>query len=153
MIESVLPFLKVISTASKAMAWFSDIRQKTKGDVRALVEELKENSRLCFLVVESNVAPEDVIPKLSTVVFDRLNENGFDFGAVKRSNIPHFEGIDKTNLASWVDKPIGMLIESIYDKIKNLRLMHVHNVDSQQWRRRIINIHKRILLLLRHAKS
>ena len=153
MLESVAPVLNLLVSASKVMMWFADLRKKTKGDVRALVEELKENSRLCFRVIEDSAPPEEVIPKFSTAIYDRLNESGFDFNAVKRADIPAFEGMDKTDLASWAGKSTQELIESIYDKIKDLRSLHALSVKTK--RRpgpRIINIHKRILLLLRHAK-
>ena len=153
MLESVAPVLNLLASASKAMLWFADLRKKTRGDVRALVEELKENSRLCFRVIEDGVAPEEVIPKFSTSVYDRLNESGFDFNAVRRSDIPAFVGMDKTDLATWAGKPTQALIVSIYDKIKDLRSLHALGVQAQ--RRpgpRIINIHKRILLLLRHTQ-
>jgi len=136
------------------MNWFADLRKKTKGDVRALIEELKENSRLCFRVIEDGVPPGEVIPNFSTVVFDRLNESGFDFDAVKRKDIPAFEGMEKTDLASWRGKSTGNLIANIYDKIKDIRSLQM--APSSSTRRlgpRVINIHKRILLLLRHAKS
>lgn len=154
MLDSILPFLNLIPSAAKAMNWFTDLRKKTKGEVRALVEELKENSRLCFRVTEDGIAPEDVIPKFSTAVFDRLNESGFDFNAVKRGDVPAFEGIEKTDLASWSGKSTHKLIENIYDKIKDVRSLHaLPGKASRRLGPRIINIHKRILLLLRHAKG
>src|SRR5512139_4065546 len=150
MIESIGTILNFFSTAAKAMDWFTDLRKQTKGDVRALVEELKENSRLCFRVIEDNIPPEEVIPHFSTKVFDRLNESGFDFNAVKRDDISAFNGMEKSDLASWIGKPTQDLIENIYDKIKDIRSLHTLSATSK--RRlgpRVINIHKRILLLLR----
>ncbi|GAC1336520.1 hypothetical protein LPB67_11405 [Undibacterium sp. Jales W-56] len=154
MIENILPFLNVISTAAKAMQWFRDVSAKNKGDVRALIEEIKENSRLCFRVVQDKVAPADVIPAFSTAVFDRLNASGFDFDSVRRDTIPGYEGIEKSDLASWAGKPTGKLIENIYDKIKDLRSLHAFKTpENYLWNRRIENIHKRILLLLRHVRT
>lgn len=153
MLESVAPVLNLLASASKTMQWFADLRKQTRGDVRSLVEELKENSRLCFRVIEDGVAPEEVIPKFSTAVYDRLNESGFDFNAVKRADVAAFEGMDKTDLATWAGKSTQELIENIYDKIKDLRSLHALSVKAK--RRpgpRLINIHKRILLLLRHTK-
>lgn len=154
MLASVSLLLSVVSSCAKAMLWFSDLHKQSRGNVRALVEELKENSRLCFRVIEDNVPPEAVIPRFSTVVFDRLNESGFDFNTVKRSAIPDFEGLSGSDLAPWAGKPTKLLIASIYDKIKDLRSIHALNAkEPRLWRRRIINIHKRLLLLLRHAST
>jgi hypothetical protein len=154
MLETISPVLSLITTAAKAMHWFADLRKQTKGDVRALIEELKENSRLCFRVVEDGIAPEQIIPKYSTAVFDRLNESGFDFNAVKRSDISLYEGMENTDLASWKGKSTQALIVSIYDKIKDIRSLQASSaVAKRRIGPRIINIHKRILLLLRHARS
>lgn len=154
MIESITPVLSLLATAAKAMHWFSDLRKKTKGGARALIEELKENSRLCFRVVEDGISPEEVIPKYSTVAFDRLNESGFDFNTVKRKDVPAFEGIENTDLASWPGKSTQELIENIYDKIKDIRSLQSASASTaRRLGPRVINIHKRILLLLRHAKS
>ena len=152
MLESIAPFLSLIGTAASAMHWFTDLRKKTRGEVRALVAELKENSRLCFRVVEDGVDADKVISRFSTAVFDRLNESGFDFNAVQRQRIPAFEGLDKSDLASWADKSTHQLIENIYDKIKDIRILHATGVERRRLGPRLINIHKRILLLLRHAK-
>lgn len=154
MLESIPSLLNLFSSAAKAMSWFADLRKKTRGDVRALVEELKENARLCFRVTEDRVASVQVIPLLSTVVFDRLNEAGFDFNAVKRELIPSFEGMAGTDLASWAGKPTQSLVVSIYDKIKDLRSLHaLPGSRERRFGPRIINIQRRILLLLRHAGS
>jgi hypothetical protein len=153
MLESVLPILQGLITSAKAMASFDSFRKKSKGEARALIQELKENSRLCFRVVVDDVPHKEVIPLFSTAVFDRLNQEGFNFNALKRSAIPGFPEIERTDLASWPGKHTAELIENIYDKIKDLRSRHTFIPDGSLHKRRIVNIHKRILLLLRHAKS
>lgn len=153
MFESLLPALQGLITSAKAMASFDAFRKKRVGEARALVEELKENSRLCFRVLDDKVPHNVVIPRFSTKVFDRLNQQGFDFNSLKRAKISSFPGIDKTDLASWPGKRTAELVESIYDKIKELRSLHRFKTAGALQRRRIINIHKRILFLLRHIKS
>ncbi len=153
MLESLLPALQGVVTSVKAMASFDAFLRGRKGDIRALVEELKENSRLCFRVVDDQVKPEQIIPRFSTVEYDRLNKAGFDFNALKREKIRAFAGIAATDLSSWPGKSTSDLVQSIYDKIKNLRSVNEFVPDSPQLRRRVINIHKRVLLLLRHTGS
>jgi len=154
MLESIPTALNLLTSLAKAMDWFTDLRKQTRGDVRALIEELKENSRLCFRVVEDGVAPEEVISHFSTATFDRLNESGFDFNAVRRCDIPAFEGMENTDLATWAGKSTQDLIVNIYDKIKDLRSLHaLATLQNRRLGPRIINIHKRILLLLRHIRS
>jgi len=153
MLESILPALTGLLSTAKAMASFDAFRKGRKGDIRALIEELKENSRLCFHVINDGVDHRTVISKLTTAEFDRLNRAGFNFNSLQSKKIPVLPGIEKTDLASWPGKTTEVLIENIYDKIKNLKSAHEFTPASSTNRRRLINIHKRVLLLLRHAKG
>lgn len=153
MLESFLPALQGLLTTARAMASFDALRKGRKGDVRALIEELKENTRLCFRVLNDGVDPGLVVPRFSTVEFDRLNRAGFNFNALKSSKIPSYAGIEKTDLASWPGKTTAELVENIYDKIKSLKSLHEFKPEDPTIRRRIINVHKRLLLLLQHARG
>lgn len=153
MLESILPALSGFITTAKAMASFDAFRKGRKGDVRSLIEELKENSRLCFRVVNDGVDHKTVISKFATSEFDRLNKVGFNFDALKAQKIQAIPGIENTDLASWPGKTTTALIENIYDKIKDLKSLHEFKPEGTTNKRRLINIHKRILLLLRHAKG
>jgi hypothetical protein len=121
---------------AKAMASFDAFRRGKKGDIRSLIEELKENSRLCFHVVNDGVDYKNVIPKFSTVEFDRLNREGFNFNALKTQKIQVIPGIEKTDLASWPGKTTAELVEKIYDKIKDLKSMQEFKPEGAFNRRR-----------------
>lgn len=155
MLENVPGILKSIATMYSGLNAFSDMRAKTRGDARSLVEELKENSRLCWLVIEEDVGVEKIIPQLSHIEFDRLNKAGFDFNALKRKKIRKYPQIDKSDLASWSGKSTHALIENIYDKIKDLKTTYKYSPHSERhrWKARIINIQKRILLFVKHLKD
>ena len=155
MLENVPGILKSIATMYSGLKAFSDMRAKTRGDARSLVEELKVNSRLCWLVIEEDVGVEKIIPQLSHIEFDRLNKAGFDFDALKRKKIRKYPQIDKSDLASWSGKSTHALIENIYDKIKDLKTTYKYSPHSEKhrWKARIINIQKRILLLVKHLKD
>ncbi len=128
---------------------------KTRGNARALVEELKDNSRLCWLVIEDDVAVKKIIPSLSYTVYDRLNKAGFDFNALKRKKIRDYAQLKQSDLESWTGKSTHELIENIYDKIKNLKTTYKYAPDSgkHRWKARVINIQKRILLLVKHLRD
>ena len=153
MFESLLPVLQWLINATKAMASFDAFRKAQRGEARALIEELKENSRLCFRVVADGVDHRQVIPKLSTTVFDRLNAAGFDFNALQRRRIAPYPGLAASDLAPWSGKTTAALVSNIYDKLKDLRSRHEFTPEQKFNRRRLINIHKRLLLLLRHARD
>lgn len=73
MLESVIPAFEGLVTAAKAMASFDAFRKGRRGDVRALIEEMKENSRLCFRVVVDGVDHRLVIPRFA----DRKDKRPF----------------------------------------------------------------------------
>lgn len=135
------------------MASFDAFRKGRRGDIRALIEELKENSRLCFRIIDDGVDLGKAVPRLSTTEFDRLNKSGFNFDSLKSSRIRASSGIDKTDLAAWPGKATAELVENIYDKVKNVKSLHEFKPEDPSIKRRIINIHKRLLLLLWHVKS
>ena len=155
MLDNIPGILKSIATMYSGLNAFSDMRAKTRGNARSLVEELKENSRLCWLVIEEDVGVTKIIPQLSHAEFDRLNKAGFDFNALKRKKICKYPQIDKSDLASWSGKSTHDLIENIYDKIKDLKTTYKYSPHSEKhrWKARIINIQKRILLLVKHLKD
>ena len=153
MFESLLPVLQGLINAAKAMASFDAFRKTQRGEARALIEELKENSRLCFRAIADGVDHRAVIPKMSTAVFDRLNAAGFDFNVLQRRRIAPYPGLAASDLAPWSGKTTAELVTSIYDKLKDLRSRHEFTPEQKFNRRRLINIHKRLLLLLRHARD
>ena len=131
------------------------MRARTRGDARSLVEELKENSRLCWLVLEEDIEAGKIIPKLRHREYDRLNKSGFDFDALNRKKIKNYSQLIDTDLASWAGKSTHDLVENIYDKIKNIKITYSYapHSEKRRWKIRILNIQKRILLLVKHASS
>ncbi len=152
MFES-MPFLKTLGTLTTSLKAFTAWRSKKVGDIRAIIEELKENSRFCWLVLEEDIQIEEITQKLSTTEFDRLNHAGFDFNSLKKGKIAIDSPIKKTDLSSWEGKDTQALISNIYDKIKDLKAQYPFTKNSKkiQWKKRVRNIQKRILLLLKHA--
>lgn len=155
MLENIPGILKSIATTYTGLKAFTGMRAKTRGDARSLVEELKENSRLCWLVLEEEVDVGIIIPGLSHSEFDRLNKAGFDFDTLQRKKITKYNQLSNTDLASWGGKSTHALIENIYDKIKNLKITYKYapHSETRRWRTRILNIQKRILLLVKHVRN
>jgi hypothetical protein len=90
--------------------------------------------------------------KGDTRVFLKTN---FDFNSLKKQRISGDERIEKSDLASFLGKETASLVENIYDRIKELRRIYRVDKDNPKvrWRVRIINLQKRILLLLWHLKK
>lgn len=152
MIESIKLIFDTLASAAGTLSAFKGVMKGTRGDSRALLEEIKENAGLCWLVVEKNLEAEKIIKELSTKEYDRLLRTDFNFNSLKRRPVADYKTIKDTELASFAGKPTEGLLVNIYDKIKELR--RIYRIDRHtpgiRWRVRIINLQKRNLLLLRH---
>jgi hypothetical protein len=142
------------AAASRGQTWTAVLR-KRKGDGRALLEELKHIYRLLSLVLDEQAAPESIIEDLPTGTYDRLALEGFNFDTLKRGRMTAYPDLAQSDLAPWGGKRTGDLVENIYDKIKDLKALHKYARErgKRRWRVRILNIQKRILLLLRHLAA
>ena len=129
-----------------------ELVQKRKGDERLLLEEMKENLRLCRLVVEQGTAPMKIVPRLSTLEYDRILGTPFNFNRLKKGKIRSTKKLASSDLSSFIGKRTADLIVNIYDRVKDLKT--TYDVDrynaSIQWYRRIVNLRRRILLLMWH---
>ncbi|NNF95366.1 MAG: hypothetical protein HKM94_00360 [Halobacteria archaeon] len=146
MLENILGILKSIATAYLGLKAFSEMRAKAKGDARSLVEELKESSRLCRLIIE-----EDVILGKSFPSYPMPGS----ILMLKHKKIRKYPQLLNSDLASWTGKSTHTLVDNIYDKIKNLKTTYKYAPQSEKrrWKARVINIQKRILLLVKHLRD
>jgi hypothetical protein len=96
-----------------------------------------------------------MVSELRTEEYDRLLKTNFDFNSLKKQRIFGDERIEKSDLASFLGKETASLVENIYDRIKELKRIYRVDKDNPKvrWRVRIINLQKRILLLLWHLKK
>ncbi len=127
-----------------------------KGDARLLLEELKKNSTLSWLAVEREVEPLKIIPELSTKAYDRLLEKNYNFNELspRKKKILGTSSLEDSDLASFIGKDVATLVEGIYDRIKEMQLICRVDPENRRidWNRRVINLHKRILLLMLHLR-
>lgn len=147
--------LRSLAAAGSAIAELAAWRRRARGDTRALVGELKDNLLYLDMVAEEGVALGDVIDRLSVTEYRRLAKSGFGFNSIKRGRIEPDPSLEGTELAPWVGKETAELVESIYDKINELKIRYPHVRDSgrYRWNVRVNNIRKRIWLLLKHVRG
>ena len=143
--------IKSLSAGGSAMKSISSWWKKSKGDSRALIGELKDNLSYLDMVADDGVELRDVIEKIAVIEFKRLSKEGFNFNKLKKSKISKYSSLEGTDLESWGVKETEELIESIYEKINNLKIRypHVSNNKKYRWNVRVNNIRKRIWLLFR----
>ncbi len=156
-IETISTLFSTLGSAASTAKAFKELLVNNRGDARLLLEELKNNATLTWLVVEREVEPLKIIPELSSKVYDRLLEKNYNFNDLspKQKKIKSAASFQGTDLAPFIGKDITVLVESIYDRLKEMRLIfqvdpHNKRID---WNRRVINLHKRILLLMFHLRG
>ena len=152
---SIPSALKSLSTAGAAASAISAWWKKAKGDSRALIRELKDNLIYLDIVADDGVELGEVIDKISVAEYQRLAHEGFNFNSLKRGKIADYPSLQGSDLASWCGKETEGLIESIYDKINDLKVRypHVRHSERYRWTVRVNNIRKRIWLLLKHVRD
>jgi hypothetical protein len=147
--------LKMLSSVTETIEAFRNWRKKTKGDSWRIIDELKRNSVLCWSVIEKDIPVGEIVEKLSTAEYDSLKREGFDFNAINRKKIYPYKSLKGTDLAFSAGKETGVFIDNIYDHIKDLKTKFPYAQDKtkRRWHTRVVNIQKRILLLLRHVRA
>ena len=154
MIEELSAISKGIALAESTRKAILELLKGKKGDARAIIEEVKENLILCWLVVERGTDPAKVIPELAISDYDRILKAGFNFNTLQKKKIRRSKQLEASDLAFLIGNETDYLLVNIYDKIKELRL--IYKVDRKnptiRWRMRIINLHRRMLLLIKHLQ-
>jgi len=147
--------LKALSTTGSAMKSMTSWWRKSKGDSRALVGELKDNLLYLDMVATDSVPLGDVVEKLSVSEYRRLSKEGFNFNRLKKSKINRYQSLVGTELERWIGKETEALVDSIYEKINEIKIRHPHvaNNKKYRWAVRVNNIRKRIWLLLKHIED
>jgi hypothetical protein len=156
-LETISALFTTLNTAAGTTKVFKELLPNHRGDSRLLLEELKRNATLCWLVVEREAEPATAITRLATTAYDRLLEKDFDFNRLspRKKKLARLSRFQDSDLASFLGNDVARLVESIYDRIKEVQLVYQVDPDNQKidWNRRVINIHKRILLLMSHLQG
>jgi hypothetical protein len=152
---SIPTALKTLSAGGSAMKSITSWWRQSKGDLRALIGELKDNLSYLDMVANDGVQLGDVVDKLSVVEYKRLSKEGFNFNKLKKSTIAKHPSLKGTDLEGWGGKETEELVVSIYDKINEIKIRfpHVGKNKNYRWGVRVGNIRKRIWLLLKHVRS
>ena len=125
--ELTIPtILKSLASAGAAIKELAAWRKRSKGDARMLIGELKDNLTYLDMVAEDGVPLGDVIKKVSNSEYRRLAATDYNFNALKRGKIARYPSFKGSELASWAGKSTEDLVESIYDKLNQLKLRYPH---------------------------
>ena len=158
MLDTLSILFSGLTSGEETLKALNRFLRRRKGDSRAFLEEMKENIGLCWMVVELGTDPKQIVPELRTVEYDRLCKEGFDFNRLTRKNrriIRGGEALLKSDLKSFAGKDTASLVENLYDRIKALKRLYRVDLENPRidWRRRVFNVLKRALLLMKHLKG
>ncbi len=152
---SIPAVLKAFATAGSAVRELSSWRARARGAERALIGELRDNLHYLDMIADDGISLDQVVGKISLDEYKKLSNSGFDFNSLKKKRIGDDASLAGTDLAVWQGKETAALIESIYEKLNELRIKYPLVGDSRKyrWGVRVNNIRKRIWLLLRHVRE
>lgn len=153
-VETISTIIGIFGNALNTAAAFTQLIQTSKGEPRVLLEELKKNNTLCWLVTNRESKPAKIIPKLSVKTYNKLLEKGFDFNKIspKKKIVKGHPRLKDKDLAPFIGKDVANLVVGIYDRINEMQTILDADPTNKRidFKRRMYNLHKRILLLMAH---
>ncbi|RMH00832.1 MAG: hypothetical protein D6706_02965 [Chloroflexi bacterium] len=155
MLDNIIRTFNILDPLVQVLGVVERLIKRSTGNRRALLEEVKQNLYLCWMVVAYQTSAQKIIPALKTEEYDRLLKEGFNFNQLSRQKrIRGNPELANSDLAPFVGKETKVLVENIYDRIKSLKLHYEIDPENPhiRWRRRVINLLKRILLLIEHLQ-
>ena len=156
-VESISTLISIFGNAFNTATAFTELIKTNKGEPRILLEELKKNNTLCWLVTNGESKPTRIIPKLSVKTYNRLLEKGFDFNKLspRKKIVKGHPRLKNKDLSAFVGKDVANLVVGIYDRINEMQTILDADPTNKHidWDRRMVNLHKRILLLMAHLRG
>lgn len=155
MFLEVLAMIRTLASLGTPYKILSDWSEKSEGDTRALLDEIKQNLRFCTLVIDDGIPIEKVIKEIKTKEYDRLLKHRHDFNTLQKKKIVIPASYKRRDIQSWNGKKTQDLVINIYDKLKEIRTSYPHTSASskRRWNVRVSNVYLRMLLLIKHKAN
>ena len=155
MIESVPVFLQAVASGAKAATAWQKWRTQSKGNAKRLIRELQANLRFCTLVLDDGLDVGEALHILSTDEYDRLAGEDPELKSLRPRKIRNLGITEDKTLAAWQGKATVSLVDSVYDKIEDIKAFYPHpkSRKNRRWKIRVANIRNRILLLLENGSA
>lgn len=148
-------FLSGLSSAASAATTIQSLLKDTRGTKRAILLELRKNMDLLYLFLDDETKYRTIIRKLDMDVYARASADGFDFNSIKKTKV----NSKVTNGVRQLKPYIGGTTEDLFDNIY-LRIHQLKNIidvdpENKKFRLnvRLKNLHKMMVLLIKHVKS
>lgn len=121
-------------------------KSQFNGLVAEFLDELKQNTQLCELVLKHSADPKVEGRKLKREAYRTLRSQGYNFTKIKKGVIPSYESTQGTDVAFLSGKTLEQALANISDRIQDLQTIcdstaSLERIDLQ---RRFLNLAKRL---------
>lgn len=144
--------IKAFSATGSAIKFLLTWRSQALGEQRKLIDELRHNLLLLDMVAAKKTDLASIVADLQTKQYQAMSYTGFNFNSLNKKPIKHYPSLKNTDLATWQGKSTAALLDNIYQKILYLKTAYPYMTAEHRWSVRVLNIRKRIWLLLLHMK-
>ena len=148
-------FFSGLSSAATAAKTIQSLLKNTRGVQRSLLLELQKNMSLIYLFLGDERKLITIINKLDTRVYEEASKTDFDFSDIKKGKVSQRLIGEVKQLQPYVGWNTEQLFENIYLKIHQLKTITEIDPDANKFRLsvRLKNLHKMMVLLIKHVKS
>lgn len=148
-------FFSGLSSAATAAKTIQSLLKNTRGVQRSLLLELQKNMNLIFLFLGDESKLTTIISKLDTRVYEEASKTDFNFSDIKKGKVSQRLVGEVKQLQAYVGWTTEQLFENIYLKIHQLKTITEIDPDANRFRLgvRLKNLHKMMVLLIKHVKS
>ena len=152
---SLVDFFSGLSSATSGAKTIQSMIKNTRGIERTLLLELQKNISMLYLFVDHPEKYKTVINKLETRVYEEAVKSDFNFNVLKKTRVSARAAADVKQLQPYVGWTTEQLFENVHLKIHALKTIFDVDPDNNRFRIkiRLTNLHKVMILLLKHIKS
>lgn len=151
----LVDFFSGLSSATSVAKTIQSMIKNTRGLERTLLLELQKNISLVYLFLDNPEKYKTVINKLETRVYDEAVHSDFKFEKLKKAHVNARIAAGVKQLQSYVGWSTEQLFENVNLKIHALKTITDIDPDNNKFRikTRLMNLHRVMILLLKHIKS
>ena len=148
-------FFSGLSTTASVASTFQSLLKNTRGTQRALLLELQKNINLLNLFIDDTSRTAIIIKKLNVAEYEKVAKSDFNFKDLKKTRVSGRLVLNIKSLQPYAGWQTEQLFENIYLKIHQLKSIVNISPDDKNFRLsvRLKNLHKIMILLLKHIKS
>ena len=148
-------FLSGLSTTASIAKTFQSLLKNTRGTQRAVLLELQKNINLLTLFIDDESKLKTIIARLDVSEYEKAVKSEFKFNVLKKTRINPRLVTGIRSLQSYAGWQTEQLFENIYLKIHQIKSINDIDPNNKKFRIsvRLKNLHRLMILLLKHIKS